>query len=214
MLGLFSGSATGRLLRYHPETCKTEVCACVCTLQRARAQGPEGRTTCAATKVGVGVPCAPVRHSIASSPPPASQVLVEGLWYANGVALARNGSFVLVAETNRLRVLRYWLRGPRAGTTETLIDRLPGFPDGVSLAADGHSFWVALVAPVTALPRLLRFKALRVRALLLEAAEQRLAVRQALPYRAVHGRALTRSCWRTCHRGRARLCPSGAPRSK
>ncbi len=36
---------------------------------------------------------------------------------------------------------RHWLKGPRAGTTEVLIDRLPGFPDGVSRAPDGGWGW-------------------------------------------------------------------------
>lgn len=35
--------------------------------------------------------------------------------YANGVALAKDESFVAVVETNRFRVLRYWLKGPRVG---------------------------------------------------------------------------------------------------
>jgi hypothetical protein len=36
----------------------------------------------------------------------------------------------------------------QAGTTDVLIDTLPGFPDGVDSAAGG-SFWISLVAPVT-----------------------------------------------------------------
>ncbi|GLC34854.1 hypothetical protein PLESTM_000247100 [Pleodorina starrii] len=90
-----------------------------------------------------------------------TEQLVSGLWFANGVALSADESFVAVAETSRLRVHRHWLKGPRAGTTELLIDRLPGFPDGLATASDGN-LWVALVAPVNALPKLLRFKALRV----------------------------------------------------
>ena len=58
------GGATGRLLRYSPETGKTEC-------------------------------------------------LAEGIWYANGVALSADESFVLVVETWTLRVLRFWLKGPK-----------------------------------------------------------------------------------------------------
>ncbi|GFR47987.1 hypothetical protein Agub_g9811, partial [Astrephomene gubernaculifera] len=75
--------------------------------------------------------------------------------------LGPDESWVAVVETSRLRVLRHWLKGPQAGTTDVLIDRLPGFPDGISRASDGN-LWVALVAPVTALPKLLKYKALRV----------------------------------------------------
>ena len=40
-------------------------------------------------------------------------VLATKLWYANGVALAADESFVAVAETNVFRVMRYWLKGPK-----------------------------------------------------------------------------------------------------
>lgn len=43
---------------------------------------------------------------------------------------------------------RYYLPPhPKAGTTDVLIDKLPGTPDGVSRAADG-SFWVSLIADI------------------------------------------------------------------
>ena len=45
---------------------------------------------------------------------------------------------------------------------DVFIERLPGFPDGISRAPDG-SFWLALVAPVRGpLPKLVVHKALRV----------------------------------------------------
>ncbi|KAG2433903.1 hypothetical protein HXX76_008256 [Chlamydomonas incerta] len=89
-----------------------------------------------------------------------TEVLLKGLWFANGVALAADKSYVAVVETNRLRVHRYWLSGPRAGSSDLLIERLPGFPDGISRAPDGN-LWVALVAPVTGLPKLLKNKVAR-----------------------------------------------------
>ena len=73
-------------------------------------------------------------------------VLATGLWFANGVALAADGASVLVVETVGMRVLRHWLRGEKAGATEVFIEGLPGFPDGLSRAADG-GFWLALILP-------------------------------------------------------------------
>jgi sugar lactone lactonase YvrE len=70
------------------------------------------------------------------------QVLLDGLQFANGVALAPDESFVLVAETGAYRVLRYWLTGPKAGDHEVFAD-LPGFPDNLS-TGPGGIFWVAL----------------------------------------------------------------------
>lgn len=70
-------------------------------------------------------------------------VLLKDLFFANGVALSQNEDFVLVNETYRYRILRYWLKGPKAGTHDVFIDNLPGFPDGVSANRRG-TFWLAL----------------------------------------------------------------------
>lgn len=70
-------------------------------------------------------------------------VLRDGLYFANGVALSADESFVLVNETYRYRIQQCWLRGPRTGTCEIFADHLPGFPDGVASDRAG-TFWVAL----------------------------------------------------------------------
>jgi sugar lactone lactonase YvrE len=89
------------------------------------------------------------------------RVLLDGLQFANGVAAARDGSFVLVAETGAYRILRYWLAGPRAGTEEVFIESLPGFPDNINLTDDGR-LWVALPSPrVAAVDRLAPYPFLR-----------------------------------------------------
>lgn len=89
-----------------------------------------------------------------------AHVLASGLWFANGVALAKDESFVAVAETSTLSVQRYWLKGPKVGQTDILIDQLPGFPDGVSLAEDGN-FFVALVAGPSPALKILQYPVLR-----------------------------------------------------
>lgn len=76
----------------------------------------------------------------------ATKVLLTGLYYANGVAVSADGSFVLVVETTAYRVRRVWLSGPRRGEDELFIENLPGFPDGVSCDEDGV-FWLALMNP-------------------------------------------------------------------
>jgi sugar lactone lactonase YvrE len=76
----------------------------------------------------------------------AVEVLLDGLYYANGVALSRDESFVLVVETTEYRVRRLWLTGPRQGEDEVFIDNLPGFPDGISCDDEG-TFWLALMNP-------------------------------------------------------------------
>ena len=70
-----------------------------------------------------------------------TKVLLDGLHFANGVALAPDQSYVVVAETYRYRLIRYWLAGPHAGRSQVFVENLPGFPDNVSLGEGG--FWVA-----------------------------------------------------------------------
>lgn len=70
-------------------------------------------------------------------------VLLDNLDFANGVALAEDESFVLVAETGGYRVTRLDLAGPEAGRRSVIIDNLPGMPDNMSTGSDGV-FWIAL----------------------------------------------------------------------
>jgi sugar lactone lactonase YvrE len=77
-------------------------------------------------------------------------VLLDGLQFPNGVALHPSGDWLAVAETANYRLLRLWLRGPRAGEREVFAGGLPGFPDNISTGSDGL-IWVALPSPRNAL---------------------------------------------------------------
>jgi hypothetical protein len=79
-----------------------------------------------------------------------TRVLIEGLWFSNGVAIDPAEEYVLVVETNGFRVIKHWLKGAKKGESENLIEYLPGFPDGISRSVDGN-FWVSLVAPYSPL---------------------------------------------------------------
>ncbi|MGH3356054.1 MAG: SMP-30/gluconolactonase/LRE family protein [Nocardioidaceae bacterium] len=74
------------------------------------------------------------------------ETLVDGLAFANGVALAADESYVAVAETGAYAVQRLWLSGSRAGKQEPLVDNLPGFPDNISTGSDGL-VWVTIASP-------------------------------------------------------------------
>ncbi|MBV9846356.1 MAG: SMP-30/gluconolactonase/LRE family protein [Kutzneria sp.] len=69
--------------------------------------------------------------------------LLSGLQFANGVALAADESFVVVAETGAYQLRRVWLNGDRAGEDEVFVSNLPGVPDNLSTGADGR-IWIAL----------------------------------------------------------------------
>jgi sugar lactone lactonase YvrE len=69
-------------------------------------------------------------------------VLLGDLYFANGVAVSPDGDYVLINETWRYRILRYWIHGPEAGKKEVFADNLPGFPDNLDVDDKGR-FWVA-----------------------------------------------------------------------
>lgn len=83
-----------------------------------------------------------VRH-----PDGSVETLLDGLEFANGVALAADESFVAVAETGARTVVRWWLAGDRAGTRDHLAPDLPGYPDNLSRGSDGL-VWVAIASPL------------------------------------------------------------------
>ena len=74
------------------------------------------------------------------------EVHLDGLAFANGVALPIDESFVCVAETARRTVVRLWLTGERAGARDLLVDDLPGYPDNIARGSDGL-IWVSLASP-------------------------------------------------------------------
>jgi sugar lactone lactonase YvrE len=77
-------------------------------------------------------------------------VALDGLAFANGVALAADESYVCVAETRGRTLVRLWLTGPRAGERDHLVTGLPGYPDNISRGSDGL-IWVTVASPVDAL---------------------------------------------------------------
>jgi sugar lactone lactonase YvrE len=77
-------------------------------------------------------------------------VVLAGLDFANGVAVAPDQGSVLLSETGRYRILRVGITGAGRGVATPILENLPGFPDNISAGADGR-FWVALFAPRNAL---------------------------------------------------------------
>ncbi len=75
------------------------------------------------------------------------EVLIEGLAFANGVALSKDEDFVCVAETAARTVVRRWLTGNRAGMRDLLCQNLPGYPDNIARGSDGL-IWVTLASPL------------------------------------------------------------------
>ena len=96
---------------------------------------------------------------------PATQqtdVMMDGLFFANGVTLGPNEDYVLVNETGMGRVQRLWLKGGKAGRQDVFIDELPGTPDNIRFDGE-NTFWIAmpsLRASLDSLATLPRLRAL------------------------------------------------------
>ncbi len=75
-----------------------------------------------------------------------STVVLDGLAFANGVALAADESYVAVAESAARTVVRHWLSGDRAGERDHLVTDLPGYPDNIARGSDGL-IWVSIASP-------------------------------------------------------------------
>ncbi|KAH7654939.1 Strictosidine synthase protein [Dioscorea alata] len=67
------------------------------------------------------------------------EVLMNGSAFPNGVALSRDGSFLLIAETSTCRILKYKLKEK---SVQVLV-KLPGLPDNIRRSPRG-GYWVAL----------------------------------------------------------------------
>ncbi|MET0593378.1 MAG: SMP-30/gluconolactonase/LRE family protein [Polyangiaceae bacterium] len=89
----------------------------------------------------------PLGRLFAYHPDGRLELLLEGLYFANGVALAPDASYVLVSETTSYRIRRFYLNGPKAGQNDIFVDNLPGFPDNITWSPSRRVFWVALPTP-------------------------------------------------------------------
>jgi sugar lactone lactonase YvrE len=72
------------------------------------------------------------------------ETMMDGLHFANGVALDPEGQFVLVAETGMYRIVRLWLAGEKQGRSDVFAE-MPGFPDNLSVGPTG-TVWCAVAS--------------------------------------------------------------------
>ena len=75
--------------------------------------------------------------------------LANGLEMTNGIAQGMRANEVLVVETSAYRVRQMGI-GPGEGTSQIVIDNLPGFPGNIRKSASGH-YWLTLLSPRNAL---------------------------------------------------------------
>ncbi|XP_076308523.1 adipocyte plasma membrane-associated protein-like, partial [Tachypleus tridentatus] len=71
-----------------------------------------------------------------------TEVLLENLYFPNGIQLSADGNSLLIAESNKFRIIRYYFQGPNKGK-KTVFAKLPGEPDNIRPSKNG-GYWVAL----------------------------------------------------------------------
>jgi sugar lactone lactonase YvrE len=52
-----------------------------------------------------------------------THLLATGFFYSNGIAVSADDTYLVISETDRLRLVKYWLKGPKVGWgVQGLID--------------------------------------------------------------------------------------------
>lgn len=74
----------------------------------------------------------------------ATTLVLDGLNFANGLAINAAGTHFLVLETGSYTIKRVALDG--SGVAEVIVQNTPGFPDNIARAPDG-TFWFGCVSP-------------------------------------------------------------------
>jgi len=72
-------------------------------------------------------------------------VVVNHHVFPNGICTSHDGQSILIASTGLFRVDRLWISGPKQGQLEPVLEDLPGYPDNINRASDGH-YWMSFVA--------------------------------------------------------------------
>ena len=72
-----------------------------------------------------------------------TRTILKNLIFPNGICMAQDNESFFFAETWNCSISRYWYAGPKAGRREIFMENLPGYPDNINRASDGH-YWLAL----------------------------------------------------------------------
>ncbi|NP_001124264.1 uncharacterized protein LOC570908 [Danio rerio] len=65
------------------------------------------------------------------------RTLLDSLYMPNGFAFSPDEDFLLLAETSIGRIIKFWLKGPKAGMKEVVLNNMIGYPDNIRLSDRG-----------------------------------------------------------------------------
>ena len=74
-------------------------------------------------------------------------VLIEGLSFANGLTLSPQEDYILVVESAKQAVWKYYLAGENEGQKE-LFSKMPGIPDNIT-PSGGDGYLIGITFPTT-----------------------------------------------------------------
>ncbi|KAJ8045375.1 Adipocyte plasma membrane-associated protein [Holothuria leucospilota] len=72
-----------------------------------------------------------------------TSVTLLDLYFANGILLSPDNDFLLICESTAYRIMKYYIRGQKAGDKEIFVDNLPGIPDNIRPSSSG-GYWVGI----------------------------------------------------------------------
>lgn len=76
-----------------------------------------------------------------------THIVDEAYSFANGIAMCPQDRCILVNETGEYAIRRIWLQGPKAGTVDTILENIPGFPDNLnrgSVVNGVQTYWLGM----------------------------------------------------------------------
>ncbi|KAF7494187.1 Adipocyte plasma membrane-associated protein [Sarcoptes scabiei] len=76
-----------------------------------------------------------------------SQIIWDKLWYPTSIEITDDRTALLVAEFSSRKVLKYYIRGLKKGTSEVWVENLPGESDHLIRSADKtkETYWMPIV---------------------------------------------------------------------
>lgn len=64
--------------------------------------------------------------------------IISDMSFANGIALSEKKDFLVINETYRYRIRKYYLSGEKKGKEENFMETTPGFPDNITSNGKGE----------------------------------------------------------------------------
>ncbi|KAF5753096.1 protein STRICTOSIDINE SYNTHASE-LIKE 5-like [Tripterygium wilfordii] len=79
-----------------------------------------------------------------------TKVLLKDLYFANGIAVSPDQTFVVYCETPLRRCSKYYIHGEKKGSVDDFSPNLPGYPDNIHFDGQGRA-WIAFSTEKTLL---------------------------------------------------------------